>query len=318
MSKIEEIIVNDAKPDIAFLGMGTMGAPMAAALAVAGFPVTVWNRSATSPRIAIAESAGCRFHELLSDAVRGASMVFTCVPDEKDVEHLLFDVDGVVNNAALGTLIIDMSTISPSAAIAVHDRLKQRGLRFLDAPVSGGDSGAQNRTLTIMVGGGECDFARARPAFCAMGKSVYHCGPTGSGQAVKLVNQVLCAVNTLAVAEALALSRQFGLDTGRWLDLWGSGAGGSWALTHLAPRALSGDLSEGFALSLMRKDLRLIRSNGGDTPAAHLADQVLALAERHFSPESVATQATIALYQEASPLFDAMTVYSPVKPPYRG
>jgi 3-hydroxyisobutyrate dehydrogenase len=181
-------------PNHAFLGMGIMGASMAANLGRSGLVTNVWNRTTTSPGIQIAKRAGCNVVKSIEEAVNNVDFIFTCVSDAPDVEKVLFSLGGVVENAKKGSLIIDFSTIGTKAAKSLGHRLKQIGLRFLDAPVSGGDSGAKNGSLTIMVGGADQDFSDSLTILKVLGKNIHHCGPVGSGQAVKLVNQVLCGI----------------------------------------------------------------------------------------------------------------------------
>jgi 3-hydroxyisobutyrate dehydrogenase len=257
---------------IAYLGMGIMGSAMASNLAKSGHNVKVWNRSPGREGLAKAEAAGCTKCDTIAKSVKDCEIVFTCVSDVKDVEQVLFGPGGVSESAAPGTLVIDMATIGPAAAEKISQVLVDKGLRFLDAPVTGGDIGAANGTLTIMVGGNEADFQRVLPVLHAIGKTIRHCGPTGSGQALKLCNQILCAVNLVAVSEALSLAQRFGLDEGMLPEVLGTGAGGSWSLQNLGPRIIREDFTPGFRIKDMLKDLRLVQENsqtsdasGGDT-----------------------------------------------------
>jgi 3-hydroxyisobutyrate dehydrogenase len=246
---------------IAYLGMGIMGSAMASNLAKAGHTVRVWNRSPGREGLAKAEAAGCTKCDTIAKAVKDCEIVFTCVSDVKDVEQVLLGPGGVSESSAPDTLVIDTATIGPAAAERINQRLLDTGIRFLDAPVTGGDIGAVNGTLTIMVGGRETDFQRALPVLKAIGKTIRHCGPPGSGQALKLCNQILCAVNLVAVSEALTLARQFGLDEVMLPEVLGTGAGGSWSLQNLGPRIIKDDFAPGFRIKDMLKDLRLVQEN---------------------------------------------------------
>lgn len=243
---------------VAFLGLGTMGGPMAANLARAGFEVRGWNRTAgRAPALAAAES-GVLLCDSIAKAVRGASIVFTCVGDVSDVDEVLFGDGGLASSAAAGALVCDFSTIGPVAARDFSTRLGATGLRFLDAPVTGGDVGARAGTLTIMVGGAAADFAEASTAFAAVGKLARHCGDPGSGQAVKLCNQVLAALHMVALTEALALAKLQGIDPSLVVEVCRTGAAGSWALEHLGPKVIASDFAPGFMVKHLVKDLRLV------------------------------------------------------------
>lgn len=246
---------------IAYLGLGLMGQAMAVNLARAGLHVVGWNRTPGRPGQTALLQAGGKVESALADAVAGAAVIFTCLGDIADVEEVLTKPGGVCDFAAPGSVIADFSTIGPDAARRIYASLKQKGIYFLDAPVTGGDVGARNGTLTIMVGGDESAFDAALPAFEKMGKNIKHCGPSGSGQALKLCNQILCAVNMISVCEALQLAKRLGVDENFVVDVLSSGAGGSWALTNLGPRILKDDLAPGFALKHMLKDLRLVFEN---------------------------------------------------------
>jgi len=243
---------------VAFLGLGTMGGPMASNLARAGFEMRGWNRTADRPAVVAARDAGVCVCSSIAEAVAGVGMVALCVSDVGDVEEVLFAGDGIAASAAPGTLVIDFSTIGPAAARGFGSRLAAGGLRFLDAPVTGGDVGAKAGTLTIMVGGELRDFDAARPLFAAVGKVAKHCGATGSGQAVKLCNQVLGALHMVALTEALALARMQDIDPALVVDVCSSGAAGSWALSNLGPKILVRDFGPGFMVKHLIKDLRLV------------------------------------------------------------
>ncbi len=251
---------------IAWIGTGIMGAPMARRLLRAGHRVTVFNRTAARARVL--ESDGAVVAATPADAVRGAEVVFTMVPDTPDVEAVIEEIASVLTPKAL---VIDMSTIAPAGARRVADRLSGRGASFLDAPVSGGEPGAIEGTLTIMVGGTDEEFDRARPLFELLGKRITHMGPVGHGQMTKLVNQVAVAVNLEATVEALLLATRGGLDPARALEAIGGGAAASWQLNNLGPKIIAKDYRPGFFIKLLRKDLRLVseaaRETGTPLPA---------------------------------------------------
>jgi 3-hydroxyisobutyrate dehydrogenase-like beta-hydroxyacid dehydrogenase len=194
--------------------------------------------------------------------VRGAEVVVTMVPDTPDVEQVVAQVSPAID---AGRLVIDMSTIAPAGARRVAQQLAARGVEFLDAPVSGGETGAIEGTLTIMVGGSPQAFERARPVFDQLGKRVTHMGPSGSGQMTKLVNQVAVAVNLEATVEALLLAVRGGLDPALALEAIGAGAAASWQLNNLGPKIIAGDYRPGFLIKLLRKDLRLITEAARET-----------------------------------------------------
>jgi len=255
---------------IAFLGLGTMGGPMASNLSKAGFVVRGWNRSPGRATAVAAGDAGVGVVATVADAVSTAGIVALCVSDVDDVEEVLFGASGVAAKAAAGALVVDYSTIGPRAARDFGSRLRAAGLRFLDAPVTGGDVGARAGTLTIMVGGEADDFEEARAMFAAVGKVARHCGETGAGQAVKLCNQVLGALHMVALTEALALARMQGIDPSLVVEVCSTGAAGSWALTNLGPRVLQRDFAPGFMVKHLVKDLRLVL----ETPPGHGLDEL--------------------------------------------
>ena len=245
-------------PKHAFLGMGIMGASMAANLGRSALKTNIWNRTNPSPGIQIAKRAGCNVVKSIEEAVNSVDFIFTCVTDAPDVEKVLFSSGGVVENAKKGALIIDFSTIGSKAAKSFGHRLKQIGLRFLDAPVSGGDIGAKNGSLTIMAGGTDKDFSDSLPILKVLGENIHHCGPVGSGQAVKLVNQILCGIHMVALSEAMRLAEILEIDLNLVVEICSTGAAGSWALSNLGPKMIQSDYSAGFKVKDMLKDLRLV------------------------------------------------------------
>jgi len=261
---------------IAFIGLGTMGAAMAANLARAGFHVTAWNR--TPGRAPELEQFGVEMASNPAAASADAEIVVMCVSNTPDVEAVLFGQDGVVGGARAGTLIIDCSTIAPSGSWDFAARLKEHGLTMVDAPVSGGSEGAKNATLTIFVGGEEADFERARPVLEALGPTITHVGPIGAGQAVKAVNQVILAGTYLGVAEGIVLAIKAGLDVEQVVEALGGGAAQSWVLANRSGRMIDNDYPLGFKVALHRKDLgialELANQLGAVLPVSALAAQL--------------------------------------------
>jgi 3-hydroxyisobutyrate dehydrogenase len=258
---------------IGFLGLGTMGAAMAANLARNGFAVTAWNR--TDRRIPALDELGVARAATPAEVVRATDSVVVCVSDTPDVEAVLFGPEGVAAGAREGQLVIDCSTISPSATRDFAGRLGSQGVDLVDAPVSGGSEGAQKATLTIFCGGDGAAVDRARPILAAMGKTITHVGPSGSGQAVKAVNQVILAGTYLGVAEGIVLALKAGLDVGQVVEALGGGAAQSWVLANRSGRMIENDYPLGFKVALHRKDLGialdLAREMGAELPVAELA-----------------------------------------------
>ena len=258
---------------IGFIGLGTMGAAMAANVARAGFPLTAWNRTeGRAPELA---DLGAAFAASPAEVARQSDIVVLCVSDTPDVEAVLFGGDGVAAGAREGTLVVDCSTIAPSGSWRFAERLDALGLAMVDAPVSGGSEGARNATLTIFVGGNERDVERARPVLTAIGRTITHVGPIGAGQAVKAVNQVILAGVYVGVAEGIALAIKAGLDVEQVIDALGGGAAQSWVLANRAGRMLDNDYPLGFKLALHRKDLGialgLADETGANLPVSELA-----------------------------------------------
>lgn len=258
---------------IGFVGLGTMGSFMAANLARAGYPLTVWNRTPG------------RANELIENGAQNAAspaelasmsdIVFLCVTDSPQVEEVLFGANGVAQGAPEGVLVIDCSTISPVATRDFADRLREFGVGMIDAPVSGGSEGARLATLTIMVGGDADDFERALPVLSCVGATVSHLGVHGAGQWAKAINQIILAGTYLGVAEGIALALKAGLDAQKVVDALAGGAAGSWVLANRSAQIIANDYPLGFRISLHRKDLdiglALAREVGAVLPIAALA-----------------------------------------------
>ncbi len=256
---------------LAFVGMGIMGLPMAGHLLAAGHRVVVHSRTRAKAEAILAK--GAVWAESAAEAARGAEVVFVCVTDTPDVRAVLLGAGGVIEGAREGMVVVDHSTISPAATREMADALAARGAVMLDAPVSGGDVGARNGTLSIMVGGDEGAFAKVEPLLRCMGKTITHCGASGAGQLTKLVNQILVSVTNLAVSEALVFARRNGLDGEKTVAALSGGAAGSWQLANLGPRMLKGDFAPGFTIDLQLKDLRLVAeaAAGSRTPLLALS-----------------------------------------------
>jgi 3-hydroxyisobutyrate dehydrogenase len=240
---------------IGFVGLGIMGKPMARNLLKAGYHLTVWNRS--QPGIEELVGDGASPASSPEDVAHQSDVIITMVTDSPDVEKVALGPKGIIEGGRPGLVHIDMSTISPAVTRAIASRLAEKGIEMLDAPVSGGDTGAQAGTLSIMVGGKEETFQRCRPIFEVLGRTIVHCGPNGAGQTVKLCNQIVVALNNLAMCEALVFATKAGVDTRRMLEAVGAGAASSWALLNLAPRVLARDFRPGFKVAHQQKDLRL-------------------------------------------------------------
>ncbi|MEM1367931.1 MAG: NAD(P)-dependent oxidoreductase [Cyanobacteria bacterium P01_H01_bin.15] len=288
---------------VAFLGLGVMGGPMAANLAQAGFTVTGWNRTPEKPGVNFARERGVAITNSISDAVQAADVIFSCLGDVPDVEEVLLGPGGVSASARSGALMIEMSTIGSPAAKSLAKGLTTKDIAFLDAPVSGGDVGAKAGTLTIMVGGQPTDFEQAMPYFQALGKNIRLCGPVGRGQAVKMCNQVLCALNMVGLCEALELAQQQGLDPNLLVEVCGTGAAGSWTLSNLGPRLMKDDLAPGFMIRHILKDLRLVmESSQTELPGLVLANQLFQQvgALDSGAAQEQGTQAMIRAYRELS------------------
>jgi len=257
---------------IGFVGLGTMGHSMARNLLAAGAELTVWNR--TPGRAS--ELTGRGAVEAPSPSAVGvrSEVVVTCVSDTPDVERVLFGPDGLANGLRPGSLVIDCSTISPTATQEFARRLAAAGVGLVDAPVSGGSEGARLGTLTIFAGGSEADVARAMPVLEAMGKTITHMGPSGSGQAAKAVNQVILAGAYLGAAEGLVLGLRAGLDPSRLVAALSGGSAQSWVLANRSKNMVDDTYPLGFKLSLHRKDLGiaidLARTLGTEMPLARL------------------------------------------------
>ena len=242
---------------IGFVGIGIMGAPMALNLIKAGHELHIFSRSGKRCETLIAE--GAVREESPAAVASGCDVFISIVSDTPDVEEVLFGDNGASRTLRPDTVAIDMSTISPKSTADFAARLALKRVSLLDAPVSGGDKGAINGTLSIMVGGDRDAFDRCFPIFQAMGKTIVYAGPSGYGQKTKLVNQVVGALNLLATVEGLRLAKTSGLDLKTTLEAVGSGAAGSWLWNNLGPKVAAEDMAPGFMIRLQQKDMRLAR-----------------------------------------------------------
>ncbi len=241
---------------IGFVGLGIMGRGMAQNLLRAGFPLWVWNRTAS--RMAPLVTAGAQAGNNPAAVAAECDIIITCVSDTPDVEAVVLGPEGIIHSARPGSLLIDCSTISPQATKRIAGRLAEKNVHMLDAPISGGSEGAAQGTLSIMVGGEAAQFERARPVLEAMGKTITHVGGTGAGQTVKLVNQILVVGTMQAVCEALLFAAAGELDLQKTLAAVSGGAAGSWMLSNRGSQVIMRDFRPGFTIDLQQKDLRLV------------------------------------------------------------
>lgn len=262
---------------IAFIGLGIMGAPMAGHLVDAGHTVVGYNRS--QPAIDTLVARGGKGATSVADAVAEAEVVITMVPDSPDVLGVALGEDGIYANAKPGTLHIDMSTIRPDVAVQLAEAGSERGIRVIDAPVSGGEAGAKEAVLSIMVGGTDDDVAAATPYLEVVGKTIVHVGPAGSGQTVKAANQLIVAGNYELVAEAIVLLRAYGVDAEAGLKALAGGLAGSTVLDRKGASMLAGDFKPGFRIDLHHKDMGIIlesaRAKGVAIPLGSVTAQLI-------------------------------------------
>jgi len=291
--------------DVGFIGLGTMGAGMARNLAKAGFPLCLATRTASKAKALASELAGSdakvRAFESLSDLGRESDVVVTCLPDAPEVEAVLLGAGGVASGAARGAIAIDCSTIAAESARAIAGRLSERGISLLDAPVSGGQKGAIEGTLTFFIGGDPAALEMARPVFQVMGKRMTHLGPSGAGQLGKATNQIIVAGNLIAVSEALAFARKVGLPLQPLHDALRAGAANSWALEVLGQKMIDRDFKPAFAIKHQQKDLAIVlktaRAKGVPLPGSALVHQLLSALEAQGRGDE-GTQALLTLYEQ--------------------
>lgn len=268
---------------VAFLGLGVMGHPMAGHLALAGHQVTVYNRTAAKSIAWCAEYAATgdpRHAATPREAAQGADIVFCCVGNDADLRSVTLGADGAFAGMKPGAVFVDHTTASASVARELYGAAKNLGLQFVDAPVSGGQAGAQNGALTVMCGGDQAAFDAAQPVAMAFSKAVTLLGASGAGQLAKMVNQVCIAGLVQGLSEAIAFGQQAGLDMNQVLDVIGKGAAQSWQLDNRGKTMVADKFDFGFAVDWMRKDLGLVldeaKRNGARLPVTALVDQFYA------------------------------------------
>lgn len=250
------------KLTVGFIGLGIMGKPMSGHLLSAGYDVVIHNRS----RESVVELVGQGATEAFSpkEVAEKSSVIITMLPDSPDVEAVALGANGIIEGVSDGDIYIDMSTIAPSVTTGIGEAMAKKGVNCLDAPVSGGDVGAKNAALSIMVGGEEATFDTAKPIFEVMGKNIVLCGPLGSGQTVKACNQVLVAVTIAGVSEALVLGAKAGVDPIKIVQVLSSGLARCGVLENRGERMVNGDFDPGFRIRLHYKDLNIIMKTGND------------------------------------------------------
>jgi 3-hydroxyisobutyrate dehydrogenase len=286
---------------VGFIGLGTMGLPMARNLAKAGFPLTVTTRTPAKAEALAREISGVRAVRTPQEVGRESDVVVSSVPDAPEVELVHLGEGGTASGAARGAIVIDTSTIAAEAARDIAARLSERGIALLDAPVSGGQKGAIEGTLTFFVGGEAAALERARPVFQAMGKRITHLGPSGSGQLGKAANQILVGVNLMAVSEALAFAKKAGLPLAALHEALTAGAANSWALEVLGKKMIDRDFKPAFAVKHQQKDLAIVlktaREKKQPLPGVALVHQLLAAIEAEGRGDD-GTQALYTLYEK--------------------
>ncbi|MEW1546308.1 2-hydroxy-3-oxopropionate reductase [Streptomyces tsukubensis] len=264
-------------PSVAWIGLGIMGSPMAENLLKAGYAVTGYTLE--QAKLERLTSAGGSAAASVAEAVRDADVVITMVPASPQVEAVAYGPDGILANARPGALLIDMSSITPRTSVELAAAAKEKGLRVLDAPVSGGEAGAVEAVLSIMVGGDRADFDAALPLFEALGKTVVRCGPHGAGQTVKAANQLIVAVNIQACAEAVVFLEKSGVDLAAALDVLNGGLAGSTVLSRKKDNFLARDFRPGFRIDLHHKDMGIVtdaaRTVGAALPVGAVVAQLI-------------------------------------------
>lgn len=283
---------------IAFIGTGVMGASMAGHIIDAGYELTVYNRTKDKADSLI--RAGAVWADTPAEAARNVDIVITMLGYPQDVEDVYLGKDGILSTKN-GGVVIDMTTSSPNLAVKIFELAKAKGVAALDAPVSGGDVGAKNAALAIMVGGEVSVFEQMMPIFEKMGKTIRYFGQAGAGQLTKLTNQIAIASNMLGVAEALVFAQKSGLDAGKVLETITTGAAGSWSLSNLGPRMLGGDLAPGFYIKHFIKDMRIAIETAEEMqlelPGLKMAKRIYdELAE--YGLADLGTQAVVKWYEK--------------------
>lgn len=288
-------------PAVGFIGLGIMGGAMAARIAAAGYPMHVYNRSPARAHALVA--AGARWHDTPAALAKEADIVITIVGTPEDVRALYGGESGLIANAREGAILIDMTTSSPALAVQLAALANARGIALLDAPVSGGDVGAREGRLSIMVGGDEAALERAMPVLRCVGAQIVRQGGPGAGQHAKLCNQIVIASTMLGVCEGLAYAQYAGLDASTVLGAIGGGAAGGFLLNNLGPKISHGDYAPGFLVEHFLKDMRIasaeVAAMGSELPALELARRLYReLADAGYGRSG--TQALFALYDRAA------------------
>jgi len=296
---LEVILLVEERKKIGFIGLGVMGRPMALNLLKAGYSMIVWNRTRSKMKPLL--DAGAEGANSPIEVAEKSDVVITMVTDSLDVEEVVLGPNGVIHGVHPGLIVIDMSTISPIVARKVAERLAEKGVKMLDAPVSGGEIGAIKGTLSIMVGGPKETFEECLPILKVLGTRITYMGQNGMGQTTKLCNQVICALNIEAVCEGLILGAKAGLDLRKLLDVVTAGAAGSWMLSNLGPKMIERDFKPGFKIRHQLKDLRLVLSFASELklplPGTALVQQMLRAVEAEGLGEK-GTQATIVAMEK--------------------
>jgi 3-hydroxyisobutyrate dehydrogenase len=287
-----------AKGKVAFLGLGIMGGAMARNLSKSVKSVNLWNRTPHDFIKRMAQEIGGEVYDTAAGAVHEVDVVFTCLTGPEDVRNLLWGENGIASHLHPEAIVVDCSTIGPIAAKEIATTLGKSKIGFVDAPVSGGDVGARNGTLTFMVGGDKDNFEKVQPYLKAMGKTIKHCGPVGSGQAVKICNQILCAVNLIGVCEALKLADSLELDPNLVVEVCSNGAGASWSLANLGPKVAARDFEPGFMIKDMLKDLGFVTEVDPNLEGVKLAVEKFAQSKKILGDDAnhKGTQAMAAAY----------------------
>lgn len=278
---------------VGFIGLGIMGSGMVHNLLASGVELTLWNRTAS--KIDAFEGQGAKRAESPARLAEACSLIMLCLSDTPDVEEVLLGQEGVTEGIRDGSLVIDLSTISPQATRKIADELASKGAHLLDAPVSGGSEGARDGTLSIMVGGDGEQVERARTYLGMIGDTVTHVGGNGDGQMVKLVNQILVVGTTLAISEALVFAAAGGLDLQRTIQAVEGGAAGSWMLSNRAPQMIQRDWRPGFTIDLQQKDIRLALEEGSRLRVPTLATAMVDSFYRVLQREGLGDEGNQAL-----------------------
>lgn len=282
---------------IAWIGTGVMGSPMALHLKNAGHDIHVYNR--TYEKAKTLETVGLKACKTIAACVAECDVVFTMVGYPSDVADIYQSEDGIFHNAKAGAILVDMTTSSPKLAKALYEEAKQYQMHMLDAPVSGGDSGARDATLSIMVGGDEPIFQRIKPLFSSMGTNVHYMGSAGNGQHTKACNQIAVAGAVAAMSEAIIYAQNNGLQTESMLKAIAGGAAGSWQMNNTAPRVLKNDLAPGFYIKHFIKDMHIVQAEmKAKEMQLHMLDTVCAMYEKlaEQGEENLGTQALFHYY----------------------